>query len=85
MRDHYFEVCCGCGARRVIALGMMAEHSKTRSVTLASVAAKVQCAARRSGPDEVHLPATIYGIESPPVGGNIARGSRIRKNKAATS
>ena len=28
MRDHYVEVRCGCGARRVVPLGQMAEHSK---------------------------------------------------------
>ncbi len=29
MRDHYLEVRCGCGARRVIGLVRMAEHRKT--------------------------------------------------------
>lgn len=71
MRDHYLEVRCGCGARRVIALGRMAEHPKMRRMTLASVAAKVRCAGCFTGPDEVHLAATIQGLEPASFGGDV--------------
>lgn len=71
MRDHYLEVRCGCGARRVIAIGRMAEHPRLRHLTLASVAAKVQCEQCMYGPDEVHLTATICGLEAPQFGGDI--------------
>ena len=70
MRDHYLEVRCGCGARRVIALGRMAEHPKTRSLRLASVAARLRCAGCFTGPDEVHLTATVYGLQPPEFGGD---------------
>lgn len=71
MRDHYLEVRCGCGARRVIALGRMAEHPRTARMTLASVAAKVRCAGCFTGPDEVHLAATIQGLEPAAFGGDV--------------
>jgi hypothetical protein len=43
MKDHYLEVTCGCGARRVIGIGRMADNPRTRIMTLATVAAKVRC------------------------------------------
>ena len=70
MRDHYLEVRCGCGARRVIGLGRMAEHLKTRTLTLATVAARLRCAGCFTGPDEVHLTATVYGLQPPEFGGD---------------
>ena len=63
MRHHYLEVRCGCGARRVIALGRMTEDPKMKRLTLASVAARLRCAGCFTGPDEVHLTATIYGLD----------------------
>jgi hypothetical protein len=70
MRDHYLEVACGCGARRVIALGRMAENARTRTMTLATVALKVKCEACFTGPDEVHLTATVYGLHPAEFGGD---------------
>lgn len=70
MRNHYLEIRCGCSARRVIALGRMAEHPKTRHLTLATVAARVKCEGCFTGPDEVHMTATIYGLEPPDFGGD---------------
>ena len=70
MRDHYLEVRCGCGARRVIGLGRMAEDPKMRRLTLASVAARLRCAGCFTGPDEVHLTATVHGLEPPEFGGD---------------
>jgi hypothetical protein len=34
-------------------------------MTLATVALKVQCADCFTGPDEVHLTATVYGLQPP--------------------
>src|SRR5579875_3046393 len=71
MRDHYLEVRCGCGARRVIALGRVAEHPRMRRLTLATVAAKLRCAGCWTGPDEVHLTATVQGLAPAAFGGDV--------------
>jgi hypothetical protein len=70
MKDHYLEVACRCGARRVIAVGRMAENPRTRIMTLAIVAAKVKCADCFTGPDEVHLTVTISGLHPSEFGGD---------------
>jgi hypothetical protein len=70
MKDHFLEIACGCGARRVIGLGRMAENSRIRAMTLATVAAKVQCADCFTGPDEVHLTATTHGLRPPTFAGD---------------
>ena len=41
-----------------------------KRLTLASVAARLRCAACFTGPDEVHLTATIHGLELPKFGGD---------------
>ena len=41
LRDHYLEVACGCGDRRVIALARMAEDRTLATATLAHVALRV--------------------------------------------
>ena len=69
MRDHYLEVICGCGARRVIGLGVMAKDPRFATATLAHVALKIGCDACTGGPTEVHLTATIYGTQAPEYGG----------------
>src|ERR1700677_4091390 len=71
MKDHYLEVACGCGARRVIGLGSIAGQAHIRTMTLATFAAKVQCADCFAGPDEVHLTATGSGLRPPAYGGDI--------------
>jgi hypothetical protein len=43
MKDHYLEVACECGARRVIGFGSMEKKPHIRTMTLATVAAKVHC------------------------------------------
>jgi hypothetical protein len=63
MKGHFLEVICGCGARRVIGIGVMAKNPNVRRMTLASVALGLQCEGCRTGPDEVHLCATIAGTE----------------------
>ena len=70
MKDHYIEVVCGCGARRVIALGRMTDNPRIGMMTLATVAAKVRCADCFTGPDEVHLTATISGLQPSEFGGD---------------
>ena len=62
MRDHFLAVGCGCGARRVIALGRMAEDRRVRDYTLAHVAMSLKCQGCLDGPDEVHLTATVHGL-----------------------
>ena len=69
MRDHYLDVSCGCGARRVIALGVMASDARLASATLAHVALELSCHGCHSGPDKVYLCATIHGRQPPLVGG----------------
>ena len=71
MRDHYLDVSCGCGDRRVIALGVMARDRKLATATLAHVALRLACRGCRTGPDEVYLCATSHGRESPTFGGGI--------------
>ena len=39
-------------------------------LTLASVAARLRCAGCFTGPDEVHLTATVHGLEPPEFGGD---------------
>ena len=51
MRDHYLEVACGCGERRVIGLGVMAGNRKLATATLAHVALRITCRGCRTGPD----------------------------------
>lgn len=70
MTDHYLEVVCGCGARRVIGLCRLAGSPRIRTMTLATVALKVKCEACFTGPDEVHLTATVHGLHPPPVTGD---------------
>ena len=69
MRDHYLDVSCGCGDRRVIALGVMARDSLTATATLAHVALRLSCRGCRNGPDDIYLCATINGREAPTFGG----------------
>ncbi len=71
MRDHFLEVSCGCGDRRVIALGVMARDRKLATATLAHVALKITCRGCHRGPDEVHLCATIHGRVAATFGGGI--------------
>ena len=71
MRDHYLEVSCGCGDRRVIALGVMARDRKLVVATLAHVALKITCHGCHRGPDEVHLCATVNGRRPAEFGGGI--------------
>lgn len=70
MRHHYLEVLCGCGGRRVIGLGNMARNPNVRRMTLASVALGLKCDGCRTGPDEVHLTATVFWLQPPEFGGN---------------
>lgn len=70
LRDHYLEVACGCGDRRVIALARMAENRTLATATLAHVALSISCHGCHTGPDEVHLCATIYGCQPPQFGGD---------------
>ena len=72
MRDHYLDVSCGCGERRVIALGVMARDRKLATATLAHIALRITCHGCMTGPDEVHLCATIHGRVPPTVGGGDA-------------
>ena len=69
MRDHYLDVLCGCGDRRVLALGVMARDHRVVTATLAHVALRLSCQRCRTGPDEIHVCATIYGREAPEFGG----------------
>ena len=69
LRDHYLEVSCGCGDRRVIALARMAEHTALATATLAHVALTISCHGCHTGPDEVHLCATVYGRKPAEFGG----------------
>lgn len=71
MRDHFLGVSCGCGARRVVALGIMAREPRTATATLAHVALRITCQGRHRGPDEVHLCATVYGRVAPTFGGGL--------------
>ena len=71
MRDHYLDVSCGCGDRRVIALGVMVRDRSMATATLAHIALKLTCHGCTTGPDEVHLCATIYGREAPTFGGGV--------------
>ncbi len=72
MEDHYLEVACGCGARRVIGIKQMADDPRIRTMTLATVAVRLQRADCLTGPDEVHLTATTYGLRPPAFGGSAA-------------
>ncbi|WP_158931702.1 hypothetical protein [Acidisphaera sp. S103] len=49
----------------MIGLGRMAENPRIRTMTLATVALKVQCEACFTGPDEVHLTATMHCLQAP--------------------
>jgi hypothetical protein len=68
MRDHFLEVNCGCGARRVIALGQMARSATWATATLAHVALRVSCHGCHTGPTGVHLTATTHGLVGAPHG-----------------
>ena len=70
MRDHYLEVSCCCGDRRVIALGVMARNRTLATATLAHVALSISCHGCHTGPDEVHLCATVYGRQPAAFGGD---------------
>ncbi len=69
LRDHYLEISCGCGARRMVALARMAEDGTLATATLAHVALSISCHGCHTGPDEVYLCATIYGREPAQFGG----------------
>jgi len=71
MRDHFLEIRCGCGARRVVALARMAENPRMATATLAHVALRAACHRCHTGPTAVHLCATVNGLEAPPFGGGI--------------
>lgn len=71
MRDHYLDVSCGCGDRRVIALGVMAQDPRTATATLAHVALRLSCSGCYRGPDEVYLCATVYGRQDAAFGGGL--------------
>ena len=71
MRDHYLEVMCGCGDRRVIGLGVMARDPSVATATMAHVALRITCHGCTTGPDEVHLCATSSGLVPPTFGGGI--------------
>jgi len=71
MRDHFLDVSCGCGDRRVIALGMMARDNRVATATLAHVALRLSCLGCRTGPDEIHLCATINGMQAPIFGAGV--------------
>ncbi len=71
MRDHFIEVRCGCGARRVIALKQMAKDPRVATATLAHVALRISCRGCHTGPTEVHLTATMFGLVPPSGGGGI--------------
>ena len=71
MRDHFLEASCGCGERRVIALGVMACGRKLATATLAHVALRLTCHGCKTGPDEVYLCATVYGRVAATFGGGI--------------
>lgn len=68
MRDHYLAVRCTCGAARVIAIGHMAGDRRLADCTLAHVALRLSCEGCRTGPDEVWLAESIYGIGPAPTG-----------------
>ena len=68
MRDHYLAVRCTCGAARVIAIGRMARDRRLADRTLAHVALRLSCEGCRTGPDEVWLTETIFGIGPAPKG-----------------
>ena len=68
MRDHYLAVHCACGAARVIAISRMARDRRLADRTLAHVALRLSCEGCRTGPDEVWLTETIYGIGPAPTG-----------------
>ncbi len=70
LRDHYLEISCGCGARRVIALAQMMADRTLATSTLAHVALSISCHSCYTGPDEVHLCATIYGRKPAQFGGS---------------
>lgn len=72
MREHYLEVRCGCGARRVIALARMMEDQRVANATLAHVALRTACHGCYTGPTEVNLCATVHGTEPAPFGGSLA-------------
>lgn len=70
MRDHYLEVSCSCGDRRVIGLGVMAQDRTVATATLARVALKITCPVagprRRGSPvyDELRsgsIPQSLVG------------------------
>jgi len=70
MRDHYLEVRCGCGDRRVIGLARVAEDRSMAMATLAHVALRIACHGCTTGPTEVHLCATAFGLEPASGGGD---------------
>ena len=85
MRDHFLEVRCGCGARRVIALARMAEDKRIATATLAHVALRAACHGCHTGPTEVHLCATINGLQPPQYGGGIVWSVALVERKHAGS
>ena len=74
-RPTFPDVSYGCGERRVIAFGVMARDRKLATATLAHVALRITCRGCKTGPDEVHLCATIDGRNPPTFGGGVARQS----------
>ena len=67
MRDHFLDVRCSCGAGRVISLQQMARDPRLAGCTLAHVALRLSCTGCHTGPDQVHLTATISGLGPPPM------------------
>lgn len=71
MRDHFLDVSCSCGDRRVVALGVMAKERRIATATLAHAALRNTCHGCKTGPDEVHLCATVNGRVPATFGGGI--------------
>ena len=68
MRDHYLAIRCTCGAARVIAIGRMASDRRLADRTLAHVALRLSCEGCQTGPDEVYLTESIFGVGPAPTG-----------------
>lgn len=68
MRDHYLHVRCKCGAARVIAIGRMVRDRRVADCTLAHVALRLSCEGCYTGPDEIHLTQSIFGVGPAPAG-----------------
>ena len=83
MRDHYLAIRCGRGAGRVIAIRQMAADRRVADGTMAHVAVRLACDRCCSGPDEVFLTETIFGVGPPPYGA-VALGGAVLLVQRAT-